>query len=245
MDPEIVSRAEWLAARKQLLIKEKELTRRNDELSRERQRLPWVRVDVPYAFSGPNGALGLRELFGSCSQLVVYHFMLGPGRREGCPSCSFVVDHLEASLVHLAARDVALALISRAPYAEIAAFQRRMGWRISWVSSHGSDFNRDFHASFGYQDLASGTIDYNYAEQPVSVPADGDAFQEAHGVSVFARRDAEVFHTYSAYARGVERLVGTYQLLDLVPKGRSEAGLPWPMAWVRHHDRYDAELSHR
>ena len=232
--PNIVSPAEWLAARKQLLDKEKELTRQQDELAAQRRALPWVRVDKAYRFEGPDGRRSIGDLFGGHSQLVVYHFMLGPGWKEGCPSCSILCDHLDGARVHLAARDVSLTLVSRAPYAEIARFRERMGWRLPWVSSHDSDFNRDFHVSFSKDEVQAGSFYYNYA-------SDGFPSEEAPGISVFARdASGAIFHTYSTYARGGEPLIGAYYLLDMVPKGRDEEGLPWPMAWVRHHDRYGA-----
>lgn len=230
--PNIVSPAEWLAARKQLLEKEKELTRRRDELAAERRALPWVRVDKPYSFEGPGGALSLSQLFAGRSQLVVYHFMLGPGWQEGCPSCSFLADHVDGAHLHLAARDVTFTLVSRAPYPEIARFRERMGWSLPWVSSHGSDFNRDFHVSFSREQLAAGGLYYNYETH--DFPS-----EEAPGISVFSKDESgAIFHTYSTYARGGEPLIGAYYLLDMVPRGRDEEGLPWPMAWVRHHDRY-------
>jgi predicted dithiol-disulfide oxidoreductase (DUF899 family) len=231
--PNVVSPAEWLAARRRLLDKEKALTRLQDELAAERRALPWVRLDKAYAFEGPHGRQSLGDLFAGRSQLVVYHFMLGPGWKEGCPSCSLLADHVDGASVHLAARDVTLTLVSRAPYPELALFRERMGWAIPWVSSHGCDFNRDFHVSFSKEEVAAGSFYYNYA-------TDGFPNEEAPGISVFAK-DAcgAIFHTYSTYARGAEPLIGAYYLLDLVPKGRNEAGLPWPMAWVRHHDKYE------
>jgi predicted dithiol-disulfide oxidoreductase (DUF899 family) len=230
--PKIVSQSEWLEARKRLLAKEKELTRQQDELAAERRELPWVRVDKSYEFQGPSGKQTLGDLFAGHSQLVIYHFMLGPGWKEGCPSCSLIADHLDGAALHLGARDVSLAVISRAPYSEIAPFQRRMGWRFHWVSSYDSGFNRDYHVSFSKEEVASGAFYYNYA-------LDGFPNEEAPGISVFVKDESgAVFHSYSAYARGGEPLIGAYHLLDIVPKGRNEAGLPWPMAWVRHHDRY-------
>ena len=233
MQHQVVSRDEWLAARKAHLAREKELTRQRDRLSAERRQLPWVRVDKAYVFDGPAGRRTLADLFAGRSQLIVYHFMLGPGWAEGCPSCSYLADHFDGSAVHLANRDVTLVAVSRAPLAEIQVFQRRMGWRFAWVSSHGSDFNRDFHVSFTPDEVAGGRVYYNYDEGPF--PS-----EEAPGVSVF-HKDATgaIFHTYSAYARGLDILVGAYNLLDLVPKGRDEDGLGFTMSWVRHHDRYD------
>jgi len=230
--PRIVSRDEWLTARKQLLSKEKELTRRRDELSAERRALPWVRVDKGYAFDTPGGRQTLAELFGGRSQLAVYHFMFGPGWEQGCPSCSWAADNIDANLVHLNARGVTVVVVSRAPLAQIAAFQKRMGWRFPWVSSYGSDFNYDYHVSFTSEEQAQGKVDYNYG--PNGFPS-----EEAPGVSVFTKDASRaVFHTYSAFARGAEPLLGGYFFLDLVPRGRDEAGLPFTMAWVRHHDRY-------
>jgi predicted dithiol-disulfide oxidoreductase (DUF899 family) len=230
--PKIASRDEWLAARRELLAKEKRFTRLRDELAAERRALPWVPVDKSYVFDGPSGKETLSELFAGRSQLVVYHFMLGPGWKEGCPSCSLLSDHLDGSIVHLAARDVTLAVVSRAPYAEIAAFKARMGWRFPWVSAFGSDFNRDYHVSFSKEEVATGEFYYNYG-------MDGFPSEEAPGISVFAKdASGAIFHTYSSYGRGGEPMIGVYHFLDMVPKGRDEAGLPWPMAWVRHHDRY-------
>jgi predicted dithiol-disulfide oxidoreductase (DUF899 family) len=230
--PQIVSPAQWLSARTQLLAKEKELTRLRDELARERQALPWVRLEHDYVFEGPSGKEALSSLFGDRSQLVVYHFMFGPGWKEGCPSCSLLADHLDAVVAHLSAKDVSLAVISRAPYAEIAPFQARMGWRFHWVSSRGTEFNRDYNVSFSKEEVAKGDAYYNFG-------MNGFPNEEAPGISVFYRDEAgAVFHTYSTYARGAEPLLGVYQVLDMVPKGRNEEGLPWPMAWVRHHDKY-------
>jgi predicted dithiol-disulfide oxidoreductase (DUF899 family) len=232
--PKIASRDEWLAARQELLAKEKHLTRLRDDLAAERRTLPWVPVEKAYAFDGPSGKRTLSDLFAGRSQLVVYHFMLGPGWKEGCPSCSLLSDHLDGAVVHLAARDVALAVVSRAPYAEIAPFKARMGWRFPWVSSFESDFNRDYHVSFSKEEVATGEVYYNYG-------MNGFPSEEAPGISVFAKdASGAVFHTYSSYARGGEPFIGAYHFLDMVPKGRDEAGLPWPMAWVRHHDRYGA-----
>jgi predicted dithiol-disulfide oxidoreductase (DUF899 family) len=230
--PKIASRDEWLAARQELLAKEKHLTRLQDELAAERRTLPWVPVEKNYVFDGPSGKQTLSDLFAGRSQLVVYHFMLGPGWKEGCPSCSLLSDHLDGALVHLGARDVTLTVVSRAPYAEIAPFKARMGWRFPWVSSFDSEFNRDYHVSFSKEEVATGEFYYNYGKN-------GFPSEEAPGLSVFAKdASGAVFHTYSSYARGGEPFIGAYQFLDMVPKGRDEAGLPWPMAWVRHHDRY-------
>jgi predicted dithiol-disulfide oxidoreductase (DUF899 family) len=227
-----VSHAEWLAARKDFLVKEKEFTRLRDELSRERRTLPWEKVEKRYDFDSTQGQVMLSDLFNGRSQLVIYHFMLGPGWEAGCPSCSYLADHFDGATVHLANRDTTLVVVSRAPLAEIEAFKKRMGWKFQWVSSFGSDFNFDYHVSFSPEQKASGKVEYNYATiEPFS--------EEGPGVSVFAKDAAgEVFHTYSSYARGLDILVGTYNFLDLVPKGRDEDGLNFTMAWVRHHDRY-------
>ena len=231
---EVVSPEEWIASRKELLQKEKEFTRLRDELSRQRRQLPWERVEKAkeYVFDTPHGKATLADLFDGRSQLIVYHFMFGPGWEQGCPSCSFLADHFDGSLVHLANRDVTLAVVSRAPLAQIESFKKRMGWRFKWVSSFCTDFNHDFHASFTTEELANGKISYNYGV--VEFPS-----EETPGASVFYK-DArgEVFHTYSTYARGLDILIGAYNFLDLAPKGRDEDGLAFTMAWVRHHDKY-------
>lgn len=227
----VVSRDEWLAERKALLAHEKELTRERDRIARERRQLPWVRVDKNYVFEAPGGRRTLAELFAGRSQLLVQHFMLAEGWEEGCPSCSFMADHTDGMIPHLANRDVTFVAVSRAPLAEIEPFRRRMGWRFTWVSSHGTDFNRDFRVTFSPEEVAKGKLDYNYGDWPM-------AFEEWPGISVFYKDDAgKVFHTYSTYGRGVEVMMGTYNLLDLTPKGRDEEEGDG-MAWVRHHDRY-------
>ena len=227
----VVMREQWLAARKAHLAEEKDLTRRRDDLARRRRELPWVRVDERYVFDTPAGPRTLADLFDGRSQLVVYHFMLGPDWPEGCPSCSMAADGFDATALHLAQRDVTFAAVSRAPLPQIEAFRKRMGWRFNWASSHDNDFNRDYGVTFTKEELA-GTAPYNYGTMPF--PA-----EEAPGISIFYRDgDGDVFHTYSTYARGLEPLLGVYFLLDLVPNGRAEDGLPFPMAWVRHHDRY-------
>jgi predicted dithiol-disulfide oxidoreductase (DUF899 family) len=230
--PRVVPPAEWLAARKELLKKEKEFTRLRDELSRQRRELPWERVEKKYVFDGPQGKETLADLFGGRSQLIVYHFMFGPGWKEGCPSCSFLSDHIDGSVVHLAARDVRLAVVSRAPLAELEAFKKRMCWRFHWVSSHGSDFNYDYRVSMTPEERGKGQVYYNYAMQ--QFPS-----EERPGTSVFYKDGAgNILHTYSSYARGLDILVGAYNWLDIAPKGRDEEGLKNTMAWVRHHDRY-------
>jgi predicted dithiol-disulfide oxidoreductase (DUF899 family) len=229
--PKVVSRAEWLAARKELLIEEKELTRRRDALNAKRRELPWVKVEN-YVFDGPRGNETLADLFDGRNQLIVYHFMFGPEWDEGCPSCSFNMDHTDGALVHLAQRDVTFVAISRAPLPKIEAFKKRMGWRFKWVSSYGNSFNPDYQASFTKEEMAKGKVYYNY--ERLEFPS-----EEGPGISVFYKNaNGDVFHTYSSYARGTEMLVGTYNYLDLVPKGRDEDDLAFTMSWVRHHDRY-------
>ena len=230
----VVPRAEWLAARRELLRKEKEFSRVRDELSRQRRELPWEKIEKRYVFDGPNGKETLGDLFAGRSQLIVYHFMFGPQWKEGCPSCSFLADTFDGCAIHLAHRDVTFVAISRATWHEIEAFKKRMGWRFKWVSSNGNDFNFDYQASFTPEERAKGKVFYNY--EMTEFPS-----EEAPGMSVFYRNEAgDIFHTYSSYARGLDPMVGTYQWLDLVPKGRDEAGLAHTMAWVRHHDKYDA-----
>jgi predicted dithiol-disulfide oxidoreductase (DUF899 family) len=228
----IVSREEWLESRKAHLAREKEFTRLRDQLSAERRALPWVKVEKPYVFEASEGKTTLAELFDGRRQLMVYHFMFGPGWVEGCPSCSFLADHIDGAAVHLAQRDVTLLAVSRAPLRRIEAFKKRMGWRFRWVSSHESDFNFDYHASFSKQEMAKGAVYYNFDARDF-------ASEEAPGLSVFYKDEhGDVFHTYSAYARGLDLLVGAYNYLDLAPKGRDEDALAFTMAWVRHHDRY-------
>jgi len=232
-DHPIVSQAEWLEARKDLLAKEKNFTRQRDTLSAERRKLPWVKVEKEYVFDTPGGKETLAALFGGKSQLIVYHFMFGPGWEEGCPSCSLLADHFDGSVVHLAHRDVTFLAVSRAPLPQIEAFKKRMGWRFPWVSSYGTDFNFDYHVSFTREQMAKGPVDYNFT--PREFPSD-----EAPGLSVFYKNErGEIFHTYSAYARGLDLLIGAYNYLDLAPKGRDEDALAYTMAWVRHHDRYE------
>ena len=234
---EIVSRADWLVARNDLLKREKELTRLRDQLSVERRALPWVEIDKEYVFDAPEGKVTFADLFDGRSQLIIYHFMFHPDWKEGCPSCSFLVDHIDDAVPHLAVRDVALTMVSRAPLAKIEAFKKRMGWHFRWVSSFDSDFNFDYHVSFRPEPKAGGKVDYNYTMQ--EFPSD-----EGPGLSVFYKNPMsdEIFHTYSTYARGLDPLVGTYTLLDVVSKGRGEDDLPFSMQWVRHHDRYGTNL---
>lgn len=228
--PKVVSHEQWLKARLELLAAERELTHQRDALARRRRAMPWERVGKNYVFDTPEGKRTLAELFEGRRQLLVQHFMLGPGWEQGCPSCSFMADHTDGMNVHLAHRDVTFLAVSRAPLAEIERFRRRMGWQFKWVSSHGSDFNYDFHVSFTPEEKARDEVYYNYGTQSFES-------EELPGISVFYKDDAgEVFHTYSTYRRGVEAMMGTYNLLDLTPKGRDERD--GPMAWVRHHDRY-------
>ena len=234
MNPsKIVSKAEWLVARKDLLTREKELTRLRDELSRHRRELPWVKIEKEYVFDGPGGKETLSDLFEGRSQLIVYHFMLGPGWEEGCKSCSYLADHFDGANWHLPHRDVTLVVVSRAPLSELMPYKKRMGWRFKWVSSHGSDFNFDYHVSFTKEEEKKNKVYYNYTE--------GEFLSdELPGLSVFYKdQDGDIFHTYSTYARGLDSLVGAYNFLDLVPKGRDEDP-DSTMSWVRRHDQYDA-----
>jgi len=229
----IVSRDEWLAARKALLAKEKEFTRLRDSLNAERRALPWVKVDKPYMFDTSDGRQSLGELFAGRSQLVTKHFMFGPDWTDGCVGCSFEMDHVAGALVHLEHHDVSYVVVSRAPLEKLEAFKRRMGWRFRWVSSFGSDFNYDFHVSFSPEQVASGKAYYNYELRDVGI-------DELSGRSVFYRDEAgDIFHTYSSYARGGELFLGSYAVLDITPKGRDETINGNLTDWVRHHDRYD------
>jgi predicted dithiol-disulfide oxidoreductase (DUF899 family) len=237
MEPnKVVSQEAWLAARRELLRDEKEFTRLRDRLSQKRRDLPWVRVDKPYVFQGPNGQETLPQLFDGRSQLIVYHFMYGPDSDTPCKSCSFWADNFERNVVHLKHRDVTLIAVSREPLDRLEAFKRRMGWTFKWVSSAGSDFNFDYQASFRPEDLAKGEAYYNYATRKTSL-------SELPGISVFCKDASDtVFHTYSCYARGLDMMNVAYQYLDLVPKGRDESG-PHAMAWVRYRDSYgDREM---
>jgi predicted dithiol-disulfide oxidoreductase (DUF899 family) len=237
----VVSRAEWLAARKALLAKEKELTRHRDAVNAERRRLPMVKIEKDYVFDTPGGKKSLGELFADKSQLMVYHFMFGPDWEEGCRSCSLVSDHIDGANWHLPQRDVRLLAVSRAPLAKIEKFKKRMGWRFEWVSSLGSDFNFDYGVSFPQEDVAKEKVNYNY-EMSTAFGS-----EELPGLSVFYKDAASgLFHTYSTYARGLDMLVGAYNFLDLAPKGRQEDWEEPPgrsdgpfMHWVRHHDRYE------
>jgi predicted dithiol-disulfide oxidoreductase (DUF899 family) len=229
----IVSKNEWIAARKVLLKKEKEFTVLRDQLSQQRRDLPWVAVDKEYIFDGPNGKETLPDLFDGRSQLIVYHFMYDPNWDVGCPSCSFWADNFNDIIVHLNQRDVTLIAISKAPYSKIDAYKKRMGWDFKWVSSYDTDFNFDYHVSFTQEELAKKKAFYNFISQDPRT-------SEREGISVFYKDLSDkIFYTYSAYARGIDILNNTYNYLDLVPKGRDEDGYDFPMAWVRRHDEYN------
>jgi predicted dithiol-disulfide oxidoreductase (DUF899 family) len=227
----VVSHDQWVAARVALMDKEKAFTRLRDELSRERRELPWEKVTKEYVFEGPNGRQTLAELFAGRSQLVVYHFMFNPAWNEGCPGCSFWADNFDGIDVHLAHRDITFLAVSRAPLAKLEAYKRRMGWGFTWVSSGGSDFNYDFQASFDPEAAKSGAAEYNY-RTGVKVGED------MPGVSVFYKDEGgDIYHTYSAYSRGIDVLNGAYHYIDLTPKGRDEDGRG--MYWLRRHDQYE------
>jgi predicted dithiol-disulfide oxidoreductase (DUF899 family) len=237
-DHEIVSRKEWLAARKALLTLEKEETKLRDKVRAERLALPWVKVDKAYTFDTPDGRRSLADLFDGRSQLVVYHFMYGPDWEAGCPGCSFLADHIDGMLPHLNHHDVTMIAVSRAPLEKLMAYRRRMGWKFPWVSSHGSDFNFDYHVSFTKEELASGKVTYNYRETPSE-----DAHDELPGLSAFFKdEDGTVYHTYSDYARGGEEILTTLMVLDRAPKGRNETGT---LSFVKRKDEYeDAPKTH-
>jgi predicted dithiol-disulfide oxidoreductase (DUF899 family) len=226
----VVSSKEWLEARSRLLVKEKEFTRLRDQLSQERRDLPWQAVEKEYVFEGADGTRSLSQLFDGKSQLVVYHAMFAPEATAACKHCSFWMDNFQGILIHLQHRDVTLVAVSRAPYARIAAYRKRMGWTHAWYSSGAGTFNQDFHVSFAPAEVASNEAFYNYRRQDP-----GDADRE--GVSIFYKDDAaKIFHTYSTYARGIDMLNLAYHYLDLVPKGRDEAGIG--PDWVERHDEY-------
>jgi predicted dithiol-disulfide oxidoreductase (DUF899 family) len=245
------TRAEWLAGRLELLAREKELTRLADELARQRQELPWVRIDKEYRFETEDGTRTLSELFDGRSQLLVYHFMFGPEYTAGCPSCSAIADGFDGSVVHLANHDVTLHAVSRAPLAKLQAYKQRMGWSFPWASSFDSDFNYDFQVSHTKEQWQSGAVEHNFREvdfrpfeeSPVlaevasTVGLDFATYrQEGPGVSAFALEDGVIYHTYSAYERGVDGLWGMWQWLDRAPLGRNETGF-----WWRRHDEYDSQ----
>jgi predicted dithiol-disulfide oxidoreductase (DUF899 family) len=231
-DNNVVSHEEWLNARLVLLAAEKEFTRQRDALTRRRMAMPWERVEKSYQFEGPSRTLSLADLFDGRSQLIVYHFMFAPDWEEGCKSCSFWADNFNGIAIHLNHRDVTLTAVSRAPLAKINAYKQRMGWSFPWVSSHGSDFNFDYHVSFTPEELAAGKAYYNYGVRQNDV-------SDEQGISVFCRNESgDVFHTYSCYGRGIDMVNGAYQFLDLVPKGRDEDGFKFSMEWLRRHDQY-------
>jgi predicted dithiol-disulfide oxidoreductase (DUF899 family) len=232
-DHKVVSRNEWLKARMTLVKKEKEFTILRDQLNQERQKLPWIAVDKEYIFEGPNGKETLSDLFAGRSQLIVYHFMFHPSWEAGCPSCSFWADNFNGIVVHLNQRDVTMIAVSRAPYNELAAYEKRMGWTFKWVSSYNTDFNFNYNVSFRPEEVAKKEGMYNFTIQDPHSP-------EREGVSVFYKGHAgRIFHTYSAYARGIDMFNVAYHYLDIVPKGRDEAGHEFPQFWVRRHDEYD------
>jgi predicted dithiol-disulfide oxidoreductase (DUF899 family) len=229
----VVSHEEWIEARRQHLAREKEFTRLRDQLSQERRALPWEKAEKPYVFDGAQGKESLADLFAGRRQLVVYHFMFDPSWDEGCKSCSFWIDNLDGITVHLNHRDVTFVAISRASYATLEAYRKRMGWRVKWLSSFGNDFNRDYHVTFTDAERESGQAYYNYTTGSFPAP-------EGPGISVFYRDDdGAIYHTYSAYSRGIDMVNGAYHVLDLVPKGRDEAGLSYSMEWLERHDAYD------
>jgi len=228
----VVSREEWLVARKALLLKEKEETRLRDSVRAARLALPWVKVEKTYMFDTPYGRESLGDLFEGRSQLIVYHFMLGPDWEAGCPGCSFLADHFDGTMVHLEHHDVTLTAVSRAPLAKIEAYRKRMGWHFPWASSFGSDFNFDYGVSFTKEQLAKGTVNYNFTQIDSA-----QANDELPGLSAFTKNEAgQIFHTYSEYARGGEELIGTMMILDRAPKGRNEKST---MDFVRRHDEYE------
>lgn len=231
--PKIVSQEEWLTARQELLTREKKVTRWRDAVSAERQALPWIKIEKRYVFDAPEGKVTLADLFDGRSQLFVKHFMLGPGQETQCVGCSFEVDHIGGILVHLENHDVSYVAVARAPLAEIEVMKKRMGWRFKWVSSFGSDFNYDFHVSFTPDQIAQGKVYYNYEMREIPI-------EDLSGNSVFYKDEAgDIFHTYSTFGRGGEAMLGTYAILDLLPKGRNETGPYHSLAdWVRPHDRY-------
>jgi predicted dithiol-disulfide oxidoreductase (DUF899 family) len=230
--PKIVSRDEWLSARRALLAKDRALTHQRDDVARQRRELPWVKVDQNYVFDTPRGPRSLADLFDGRSQLIVYQFMFGKGWELGCPNCSYLMDHVDGMLPHLNARDTTFSAISRAPLANIEAFRKRMGWRFPWASSAGNSFNYDFGTAFTVDQIRSGKVNYNYAD------VDAPPMEDFPGINVFYHDADAVYHTYGTFSRGLDMLVGTYNYLDLTPKGRDEDQYAFDMAWVRYHDEY-------
>lgn len=229
---EIVSPEEWLDARREHLVKEKELTRLRDELSQERRDLPWVKINKEYVFEGTEGRESLSDLFDGRRQLLVYHFMFDPAWDEGCKVCSWFADHYSGTAIHLKHRDVSMVTVSRAPLEKLHAYRKRMGWDIKWVSSSGSDFNYDYHVSCTVEEQEKGEVFYNFQKSKF-------VSAESPGISAFYKDDGSIYHTYSSYARGLDILIGSYNLLDLVPMGRNESDLPFTMAWINYRDKYD------
>jgi len=230
----VVSSDAWLAARKTLLEKEKAFSKLRDELTQQRRELPWEKVAKQYIFDGPEGKESLTDLFGDCSQLIVYHFMYGPDWTEGCKTCSMLADQYEPMVIHLKHRDVTLVTVSRAPLSTLTAYKQRMGWYFKWVSSLDNDFNWDYHVSITPEEMEAGQAYYNY-QHAATFPVN-----ECPGISSFYKDDqGDVYHTYSSFGRGLENFLGIYNFLDIVPKGRDEQELPYTMAWVRHRDQYD------
>lgn len=229
----IVSREEWVKSRIDLLKKEKEFTKERDRLSQERRSLPWVKVEKDYSFESSDGKVSLSDLFQDQNQLIIYHFMYGPDWEAGCPSCTYLADNFTGSPAHLKQRDVAFSAMSRTSIQNIEAYKKRMGWNFNWVSSLGSDFNYDYGVSFHQEDLDNNKAIYNYAKATYPTT-------EYPGVSVFCKEDGDIFHTYSTFGRGLDMFITTYHYLDITPKGRDEASLDFPMAWVRRRDEYEA-----
>jgi predicted dithiol-disulfide oxidoreductase (DUF899 family) len=228
---QVVSQKEWLVARKKLLVKEKKFSKLRDGLALQRRRLPWVKIEKEYLFDGPTGKVTLGDLFGDKSQLIIYHFMFGPGWKAGCEHCSFWADHFDSVNIHIGQRDTAFTVASRAPLMKIEAFKKRMGWRFKWVSSLNSDFNFDFNVSFTPEQIKSGVLPYNYGKIKMRI-------DEKEGVSAFYRdKDGDIYHTYSSYERGIDLMNTTYNFLDLTAKGRDEDPAN-PQDWVRYHDEY-------
>lgn len=232
-DHPVVSREQWLEARRRLLAEEKQLSRQREELARKRRELPWVAVESDYRFETPEGPASLADLFAGRSQLIVQHFMFAPDWEQGCPSCSFWADGYDGTTVHLAARDISFVAVSRAPLAKLQAYAARMGWGFRWVSSGASGFDRDFGVQFEADAVAAGAVDYNYGKNRFPTT-------DAPGISVFVKDgQGRVFHSYSCYARGIDMMNVAYQYMDLTPKGRDEQGLSYSMAWLRRHDQYE------
>jgi predicted dithiol-disulfide oxidoreductase (DUF899 family) len=232
----VVSHPEWVAARKAHLADEKAFSKARDALSRKRRELPWEKVETDYVFDGTSGKETLASLFGGKSQLIIYHFMLGPSWEAGCPSCSYLADHFEGPMIHLPHRDVAFVVVSRAPIDEIETYRKRMGWKFKWVSSFGSDFNQDYQVSASPKEQATGEVLYNY--EITTFPS-----EERPGASAFYKNTAgEIFHTYSTYGRGLDMFIGAYHFLDIAPNGRDEDELKFSMAWVRRHDEYEGAV---